>query len=124
MSTVIYCRSTAHNEHSFFLSTDRCCYFLFSQEYHQAVEDRFRNGMTLKEALNYKPACGRFDLEKTISKFPTYIKYVEKEYNIAILEQTKRKLRAKRNQEQARAAREKARGSRFLRRGRTPIYAA
>ncbi|MCQ2496974.1 MAG: hypothetical protein MJ131_10350 [Lachnospiraceae bacterium] len=89
-TTTIYCRPTAKGIHSFFLETEDMKIFLFSQPYRKGVGKLFGNGLMLSEALKYKKAHNDNAIIKTISKLPTYIRYVEKEYGIAVFEKTKK----------------------------------
>ena len=50
------------------------------------------NGVCLKDAINHKRGRSDYAIHKTMTKLPGYIKYIEKEYGIAVLEQSKRKL--------------------------------
>ena len=95
----IYCEieKTDHygkDNHMFYVSVGSQSYFLFEQEYRKGVQDYFGNGVELDRAL--KHGWHKLDraVMRTIDKLPSYIRYIEKEYDIAILEKTKRRLYA------------------------------
>lgn len=91
MKTTIYCKPTAQGIHSFYLLTDAGEYFLFSQNYRKGVQSYFGKGVRLDQARNYAKTNRDTAIIKTMNKLPAYIKYVEKEYGICILEQTKKR---------------------------------
>lgn len=91
MKTTIYCKPTAQGIHSFYLITDAREYFLFSQNYRKGVQSYFSKGVRLDQARNYSKSNSDSAIIKTMNKLPMYIKYIEKEYGICILEQTKKK---------------------------------
>ncbi len=89
--TEIYCKQMTRGIHSFYLSTDEGDFFLFRQKFHAGVRDCFEGGVSLDKALDHSRANRDVNVIRTISKLPMYIRYVEKEYGITVLEQTKRK---------------------------------
>lgn len=76
----------------FYLDVDGERYFLFSQRYRSGIEKYFSKGVSLNDILANKMR-GDDCVKKVVSKLPTYIKYVEKEYDITILNQTMKKQR-------------------------------
>lgn len=91
MKATIYCEPTAKSVHSFFLITSGTTYFLFSQDYRKGVHEYYKNGVRLDEATNFSRSHRDNAIRRTMTKIPIYIKYIEKEYGIEILEQTKKK---------------------------------
>ena len=91
MKTTIYCKPTAQGIHSFYLLTDAGEYFLFSQNYRKGVQSYFSKGVRLDQSRNYAKTNRDTAVIKTMSKLPTYIKYVEKEYGMQVLRSTARK---------------------------------
>lgn len=91
MKTTIYCKPTSKGIHSFYVSVGSEEYFLFSQNYRKGVAEYFGNGVIFKDAINYSK--GRHDnaIVRTMSKIPKYIKYIENEYDVVILNKTKKK---------------------------------
>jgi hypothetical protein len=71
--------------------TDAGEYFLFNQNYRKGGQRYFSKGVRLDQARNYAKTNKDTAIIKTMDKLPIYIKYVEKEYGICILEQTKKR---------------------------------
>ena len=93
MKNMIYCEPTARGVHTFFLVVNGKEYFLFSQNYRKGVHAYYSKGVSLTQAVNYSKTHNDSALIRTMSKLPMYIKYVEKEYGIEVLERTKKKSR-------------------------------
>ena len=91
MKAMIYCEPTEHRIHSFYLVTDGREYFLFSQNYRRGVQEYFNKGVSLTQAMNYSKTHNDSALVRTMTKLPMYIKYIEKEYEIEVFEQTKKR---------------------------------
>ncbi|MCR5665185.1 MAG: hypothetical protein K6G01_00010 [Eubacterium sp.] len=89
--TTIYCKTTAKGTHSFYLVFAGEEYYLFSQDYRKGVFEYYRNGVELNKAMQRSKAHYDTAILKTMDKLPIYIKYIEREYDIVVLEQTKRK---------------------------------
>ena len=75
----------------FYIKADGNTYFLFRQSYRKGIQEYFGNGVDLSRALKYKWKKADTAIQRTVDKLPAYIKYVEKEYGIAILERTKKR---------------------------------
>ena len=93
MKTRIYCEATDQGVHSFYLIQEGKEYFLFSQNYRRGVQKYFKDGVLLSQAINYSKTHNDCALMRTMSKIPTYIRYIEKEYEIEVFEQTKKRNR-------------------------------
>ena len=91
MKATVYCEPTDRGVHSFFLVTTSEEYYLFSQNYRKGVQSYFGQGVRLDEAINFSRTHHDNAVMRTMEKLPMYIKYVEKEYGIEVLEQTKKK---------------------------------
>jgi len=91
MKATIYCEASEKGVHSFYLSTAEEDYFLFSQNYRKGVHAYFSKGVRISEATDYSKTHNDSALQRTMTKIPMYIKYVEKEYDIEVLERTKKK---------------------------------
>lgn len=91
MKTIIYCEPTSKGVHSFYVHSNDGDFFLFSQNYRKGVQIYFGKGVHLDEAYNFSKSNHDNAIIKTMNKLPMYIRYVEKEYGIAILNQTMKK---------------------------------
>ena len=91
MKTFIYCQNKEYGVHTFYLKAKGQTYLLFRQTYHMGVGNYFGNGVSVSEAIDHAKARHDQALLKTMTKMPAYIRYIEKEYGIEILEQTKKR---------------------------------
>ena len=99
MKAIIYCKPTAKGVHSFYISIGKDRYYLFSQPYRKGVDDYFRRGVVIDHAIKYSKAHNDAAIRRTMQKLPGHIKYIEKEYDIQVLEKTKKKAWRKRRKE-------------------------
>ena len=104
MKTKIYCRTTDAGVQSFYLNHCGEVHFLFSQDYRRSVRDYYGRGVTVDRALNNPRARENAALRKTMEKLPAYIRYVEKEYGITVLDQTRRKAERRHTRKRSHAA--------------------
>ena len=93
MKTTIFCKPTDKGIHSFYLRINSEEYYLFSQHFRRGVQEYYGRGVPLVQACNYSKSRNNTSIIKTMDKLPMYIKYIEKEYDIVVLEQTKKKLK-------------------------------
>lgn len=91
MKTAVYCRVTTRGVHSFYLRTGEGEYFLFSQSYRRGVDRFYRKGVFLDDAIRFSKAHNDPSIIRTMGKIPMYVKYLEKEYGLVILNKTKKK---------------------------------
>ena len=88
MKPMIYCEATAKGVHSFYLVQDGKEHFLFHQNYRRGVAAYFKRGVVLKDAFDFGRAGHDSAVMRTMQKFPAYIRYVEKENGIEVLDRT------------------------------------
>ena len=93
MSTTIYCRPTAKGVHSLFAEVNGSSHFLFSQEYRRGVKEFFADGVSLNRAIDQSYAKNNTAIHHTMDKLIPSLRYIEREYNIEILNKTKEKNR-------------------------------
>ena len=91
MKTTVYCKPTSKGVHSFYLLIGSEEFFLFSQAYRKGVEEYYGRCVHFDESMNYSKAHNDSAVIRTMKKIPMYVKYVEKEYAIEVLEQTKKR---------------------------------
>lgn len=91
MKTTIYCKPTSKGVHSFYLLIGIEEFFLFSQAYRKGVDEYYGRGVQIDESINYAKAHNDSAVIRTMRKIPMYVRYVEKEYAIEVLEQTKKR---------------------------------
>jgi len=97
MKEMIFCKPTGKGIHSFYLETSDRIYFLFSQDYRKGVQNYYSSGVRIDESFNYGKSHGDSAITRTMEKVPIYIRYIEKEYGIEILEKTRKKSSRSRN---------------------------
>lgn len=90
MKTKIYCKPSARGIHSFYLVFNGAEYYLFSQNYRKGVHRYFSGGVSLQDAMDYSKTKNDHAIINTMSKIPMYVKYIEKEYELAVFEKTKK----------------------------------
>ena len=88
MKSIISCKKDNLGGHSFYINHQGKEYYLFSQNYHQSVNTLFSNGVSILKVFDFKIAKGNYNVKKTISKMRMYIRYIEKEYDLKILNKT------------------------------------
>ena len=90
MQVTVFCKTTAKATQSFFVKVGGRDYFLFQQDFRKSNKEFFRNGVGVHAINNYSRVHSTV-VRKTLDKLPSYIRYIEKEYDVAIYEKTKRK---------------------------------
>ncbi len=93
MKTTIRCEVASNDFLSFYLDTPEGSFFLFHQAYKSSAYSYYGRGVRLQEALDFSKSHRNTVVLKIMQKLPSYIKYVEKEQGIVVLEQTERKRR-------------------------------
>ena len=88
MTATVYCRTTQKGIQSFYIKDETGTYYLFSQNYRSGVRDYYVNGVSLKNAIDCSKGGGNVSLLRTMTKIPKYVRYIEQEYGIAILNKT------------------------------------
>ena len=97
MKANVYCLTTDKGVQSFYLEACGETHYLFSQNYRKGVKSYFGAGVNIDDAMDFSRARGDSAIIHTMRKLPAYIKYIEKEYGIAVLRSTaKRKSTYKR----------------------------
>ena len=86
MKTTIQCKQNKLGGHAFYIKHEGTDYLLFNQKYHNKVNQTFSVGLDLRNSLDPKTAKGDVNVLKTISKMKMYIKYIEKEFQVKILD--------------------------------------
>ena len=95
MKAIIYCRRNDRGKHDFFLRTKVEDIYLFTQDYRKGVHAYFSKGVYLEHACDHTRSRHDTAIMKTMEKIPSFIRYVEKEYGIEVLEKTKKKAMAR-----------------------------
>lgn len=91
MKNYIYSKTTDKGQQSFFLVVNGQEYYLFTQKFYRGVKNYFQNKVLLSKAIDFSSANNDTALLRTMEKLPMYIKYIEKEYGIFVLENSIKK---------------------------------
>ncbi len=79
---------------TFFLLGDQRPGILFLQKsYRRGVQNYFSKGVPSDESINFSKACHGNSVMWTMSKIPMYVKYIEREYEVEVFRQTKKRNR-------------------------------
>lgn len=89
----IYC-TERKGMHDFYIIVEKENFYLFSQKYKTGVDKYYRNGVQLNKGIRH--GIGKTDcaIHRTMDKLKKNIRYIEKEYDVVILNQTKMKVSA------------------------------
>ena len=90
MKTKIICEKVNFDTQAFYAVVNGKEYFLFEQAYKSSVREFFKHGYYLTDNLDYSKLNNEA-VRRTLSKIPSYVKYIENEFGIACYEKTKRK---------------------------------
>ena len=88
MKAKVKCRTVEKGKQTFFVNVNGKEYFLFQQDFRKSVKEFFQNGVNVNAINDYSSAHSTA-VRKTIDKLPTYLHYIEKEYDVEIYEKTK-----------------------------------
>lgn len=102
MIATIQCGRNERGSLSFYLVTGEERYFLFYQDNRAAVRAYFGNGLTIDEAYDYKKSNSNAQIRKAMARLPRSIRYIESEYGICVLENTKKKGKGERRSKRER----------------------
>ena len=97
MQATVFCKTTAKGRQTFYVARGNKKYLLFTQDYRVSNKEFFRNGVPANELFNYSNVHSTA-VKKTLDKLPSYIRFVEDEYGIAIFEKTKRAKKVQKKQ--------------------------
>lgn len=90
MKTKIYC--IKHNgKRQFYVSAYGNDYYLFSQDYRKGVENFYSKPQTYDEATNFSKAKRDFSIMNTMKKIPSYVRYIEKYYEIILTNKSQKR---------------------------------
>lgn len=94
MQATVFCKTTAKGRQTFYVAMGSGKYVLFTQDYRVSNKEFFANGVSVNELFNYSNVHSTA-VKKTLDKLPSYLRYIEKEYGVAVFEKTKKRLEIK-----------------------------
>lgn len=89
MITTIYCK-TNDTVQDFYMIHNNEEIYLFTQKRKASVERFYASGVNLDKALCHGIGNSNYAIHKTMDKLRLYIRYIEKEYDIILLNKTKK----------------------------------
>lgn len=96
MKTKIICEKVDHKTQAFYAIVGKDKYFLFEQKYSSSVREFFKYGYYL-DGVDYSKTTAE-NVRHTLEKLPSYIHYVEKEFNVVIYEKTRKQIKNKKKE--------------------------
>ena len=90
MKNYIYCTTTAKGEQSFYLIAQGRTYLLFVQDFRRSNKQVYEQGISLFDLRKLR-GHSSYSVRHTAEKIPAYIRYIEQEYGLSVMEITKRK---------------------------------
>lgn len=87
MKAKIYC-IVKNSFLDFYVSCNGEKYYLFQHKYRKGVYKFYCNGIILDDAIKFSKSHYDTAIMKVMEKIPLYIAYIEKEYNISIMNKT------------------------------------
>lgn len=90
MKSMIISKVDVSGYHTLYLVAENKEYYLFRQAYRRGVAEYYRNGAAIDDAINYSKAKFDTSVMHTMGKLLSHIRYVEKEFDIIVLDRTRR----------------------------------
>ena len=89
MKPVVFCKPTAKGEHTFYIKTQDGTKYLFVQDFRRGVHNFFSRGVSVNQVFNasLKDAA----ICHTAKKLSSHLRYIQKEYEVQLLNDDKRK---------------------------------
>lgn len=84
--SMIFCKdSNTFGILDFYLVNGNDTIYLFSQKFRHSIYKHYHHGLLLDEALSYKKAHNDKAIMNVIKRLPAQINYIEKNYNIVVM---------------------------------------
>lgn len=91
MHSQVYCKCNDRGLLDFYLRTSEQDLFMFSQKNKYGSREFFEKGVSLEKALDMTKSRRNYAILLVMEKLPTYLRFLEKEHNIQLLQKTKSK---------------------------------
>lgn len=89
IEAIIYCQPDTNSKQHFYVQFNGESYYLFSQDFRRGVQNYYGNGVKLDKAVDHSKAKFDTAIMRTMRKIIPHIRYIEKEYDLLILNRTK-----------------------------------
>ena len=90
MKPIIFCKTTSKGTHTFFIKMDEGTKYLFKQNFRRGVNNYFSGGVSVGQLFDVCKT-NDYSVRHTKQKLQSYLKYIEKEYEVSVLNADKRK---------------------------------
>ena len=100
MKAKIFCKMVAKGQQAFYLTVNGDKYFLFQQNYRVSNKEFFKNGVSINQINDYSKVHSQ-SVRNTLDKLPAYLRYIEKEFGVAVYEKSKTLMKGVRKQKAA-----------------------
>lgn len=97
MHNQIFCKCNNKGFLDFYLRTNEQDLFMFSQKYKYGSREFFEKGVSLEKALDTTNSHRNYAILLVMKKLPAYLRFLEKEHNIQLLEKTKNRGQSRSN---------------------------
>lgn len=81
----IICEHIAPEALTFYLKVGVDKYYLFNQPYRKVIENYYSAGKIISDAIDASKAKYSEAVLRVMRKLPSHIKYIEKEYDISVM---------------------------------------
>lgn len=98
MQAKVFCKTVAKGTQSYFVNVEGKNYFLFSQNFRKSNKEFFAKGVSI-DKLNDYSCVHSTSVKKTLDKLHTYLRYIEKEYNVSIYSKRAKNYESDKNHE-------------------------
>lgn len=92
IEATVYCKADTNSKQHFYVQFNGSSYYLFSQNFRRGVQNYYGNGVKLNRAVDHSKANFDSAIMRTMRKIIPHVRYIEKEYDIQILNRTKRQI--------------------------------
>lgn len=89
IEATVYCKADTNSKQHFYMQFNGESYYLFSQDFRRGVQNYYGNGVKLDRAVDHSKAKFDTAIMRTMRKIIPHIRYIEKEYDLLILNRTK-----------------------------------
>lgn len=96
MAARVYCKTTAKDVQSYFLTDGKNDYYLFNSGFRRSNKEFFSQGRFIQEVLDARRHVSA-SVQRISIRLISAIRYIESEYGICVLQRTAKKQQKKRS---------------------------
>ena len=87
MNKFIYCKNEGQKNLNFYVKVNSKEYLLFSHYYSTGLKEYYQNGVHVND-IGKAEKCHNYIVRRIATKLKSYLRYVENEYGVVVLEKT------------------------------------